>query len=179
MNLWHFCIFLDPEDLAFLMNHLKPIASHWRALGLQLGMLYGELSTIEATPLLISGGPVAFLREVLSKWLDRAPPFPTLSMLCGALRSRAVDKSRLALELEQHYQSRRTGLFAHACNVNHLLGASLLFWCITEEWRWGWSQNLGAIDIDCLNISDCLLNKNYHVRKTRCTVNNGISHCGF
>ena len=69
-----FCyFFLDPKDLAFLMNHLKPVASHWRALGLQLGMFYGELSTIAATPLLIPGGPVAFLQEVLSKWIDCAP----------------------------------------------------------------------------------------------------------
>ena len=111
------------------MNHLKPIASHWRALGLQLGMLYGELSTIAATPLLISGGPVAFLQEVLSKWIDCAPPFPTLTKLCSALRSCAVDQSRIALELEQQYQTRRTGLPAHACSVDHLLGASLLFWC--------------------------------------------------
>ena len=97
------------------MNHLKPIAGHWRALGLQLGMLYGELSTIAATPLLTPVGPVAYLQEVLSKWLDRAPPFPMLTMLCGALRSRAVDQSRIALELEQQYQTRRTGLSAHAC----------------------------------------------------------------
>ena len=102
--------FLDPDDLAFLMNHLKPIASHWRALGLQLGMLYGELSTIADTPLLIPGGPVAFLQEVLTKWLDRAPPFPTLSKLCGALRSHAVDQSRIAFELEQQYQTQKTGL---------------------------------------------------------------------
>ena len=119
------------------MNHLKPIASHWRALGLQLGMLYGELSTIEATPLLIPGGPVAFLREVLSQWLDHAPPYPTLTKLCGALRSHAVDQSRIALELEQQYQTLRTGLSAHACNVNHLLGASLLFWCINRRMKVG------------------------------------------
>ena len=126
-------LFPGPKDLAFLMNHLKPIASHWRALGLQLGMLYGELSTIAATPLLTPVGPVAYLQEVLSQWLDRAPPFPTLTMLCGALRSCAVDQSRIALELEQQYQTRRTGLSAHACSVDHLLGARLSFWCITEE----------------------------------------------
>ena len=91
------------------MNHLQPIASHWRAFGLQLGLSSGELDTIANTPLLIPGGPVAFLQEVLSKWLDRAPLFPTLSKLCGALRSRAVDQSRIALELEQHYPTRRTG----------------------------------------------------------------------
>ena len=95
------------------MNHLKPVANHWRAVGLQLGLLYWELGVIEATPLLIPGGPVAYLQEVLSRWLDRAPPLPTLTKLCGALRSRAVDQSRIALELEQDYQIQRTGLSAH------------------------------------------------------------------
>ena len=98
------------------MNHLHPIACHWRAVGLQLGLLPGELGVIEDTPLLIPGGPVAYLREVLSRWLDRAPPLPTLSKLCGALRSRAVDQSRIALELEQQYQTWRAGLSAHAAS---------------------------------------------------------------
>ena len=98
------------------MNHLKPVANHWRAVGLQLGLLYGELGVIEATPLLIPGGPVAYLQEVLSRWLDRAPPFPTLKNLCDALRSHAVDQSRIALKLQQQYQTRRAGLSAHAAS---------------------------------------------------------------
>ena len=98
------------------MNHLQPISSHWKALGVQLGLLSGELDTIAATPLLIPGSPPAFLQAVLSKWLDRAPPFPTLTKLCDALTSRAVDQSRVALELQQQYQTRRTGLSAHAAS---------------------------------------------------------------
>ena len=106
------------------MSHLKPIANQWRAVGLQLGLLYGELGVIQdtgdlkaiaATPLLIPGGPVAYLREVLTRWLDRAPPFPTLTKLCDALRSRAVGQSRIALELEQQYQTRRTSLQKENC----------------------------------------------------------------
>ena len=95
------------------MNHLQPVASHWRPFGLQLGLLSGDLDTIAATPLLIPGGPAAYLEAVLTKWMNRAPPLPTLSKLCGALRSRAVDQSRIALELEQDYQIQRTGLSAH------------------------------------------------------------------
>ena len=114
---WWSCSFVslsspDPGDLAFLMNHLQPIAGHWRAFGLQLGLSSGDLHTIAATPLLIPGGPAAYLQEVLSKRLDHAPPFPTLSKLCGALRSHAVNQSRLALDLQQQYQTRRTGLSA-------------------------------------------------------------------
>ena len=94
------------------MNHLKPIASQWKAFGLQLGLSSGELDTIAATLLLIPGVPVAYLQEVLKRWLDRAPPFPTLTKLCDALRSSAVNQSRIALELQQQYQIRGTGLSA-------------------------------------------------------------------
>ena len=95
------------------MNHLQPIAHHWKAFGLQLGLLSGELDTIAAMPLLLPGGPAAYLQEVLSRWLNRAPPFPTLAKLCGALRSHAVDQSRIALELEQQYRIQGTGLSTH------------------------------------------------------------------
>ena len=43
-------------------------------------------------------------------------PFPTLKNLCDALRSHAVDQSRIALELQQQYQTRRAGLSAHAAS---------------------------------------------------------------
>ena len=102
----------DPDDLPFLLNHLQPIAGHWKAFGLQLGLSSGDLDIIAATPLLIPGGPVAYLQEVLTKWLNRASPFPTLTKLCDALKSRAVDQSRIALELEQQYQTQRTGTSA-------------------------------------------------------------------
>ena len=92
------------------MNHLQPVASHWRPFGLQLGLLPGDLDTIAGTPLLIPGGPAAYLEAVLTRWMNRAPPLPTLSKLCDALRSCAVDQSRIALELEQQYQTLRTGL---------------------------------------------------------------------
>ena len=124
----HHCILLsspDPDDLAFFMNHLQPIAGHWRAFGLQLGLSSGELNTIANTPLLIPGGPVAYLQEVLTKWMNRAPPYPTLTKLCGALRSRAVDQSRIALELEQQYLTQRTGLSAiYAGSDNQSIGVA-------------------------------------------------------
>ena len=87
------------------MNHLKSIASQWRPFGLQLGLLSGDLDTIAATPLLIPGGPAAYLGAVLNKWMNHALPLPTLSKLCDALRSRAVGQSRITLELEQQYQT--------------------------------------------------------------------------
>ena len=102
----------DPDDVPFLMNHLQPMASHWRPFGLQLGLLSGDLDTIAATPLHIPGGPAAYLEKVLTRWMNRAPPLPTLTKLCDALRSRAVDQSRIALDLEQQYQTWKTGTAA-------------------------------------------------------------------
>ena len=104
---------VDPNDLGFLMNHLQPIASHWKDLGLQLGLYFEELKTVEATPILIPGGPVAFLREILHKWLNVAPPSyaqPTLTKLCEALTSPSVKQNRVAHDLEQHYQAKSTGM---------------------------------------------------------------------
>ena len=95
------------------MDHLQPIAGHWRAFGLQLGLLPGELDIIAATPLLIPGGPVAYLQELLSRWLSRVSPFPTLTNLCAALRSQTVHQSRIAHALQRKYQTRRTGLCLH------------------------------------------------------------------
>ena len=96
------------------MNYLRPIAGNWMELALQLGLVLEELKIIEATPLLIHGGPTAFLREVLHKWLNRVPPahtHPTLAKLCDALRSPAMNQVRVANNLEQTYQARSTGLY--------------------------------------------------------------------
>ena len=108
---------LDPDDLAFLIEHLQPIASHWKSFGLQLGLLPGELDTIAATPLLIPGGPVAYLQEVLSRWLSRPPLFPTLKKLCDGLKSPTVDQSRIAQALEQQYPTQKAGLSSQALGL--------------------------------------------------------------
>lgn len=95
------------------MSHLNCIVAVWKDLGLQLGLKLEELNAIEAAPLHIHGGPAAFLREVLHKWLKGLPPShtrPTLSELCEALRSPAVKEHRVADDLEQQYQARSTGL---------------------------------------------------------------------
>ena len=95
------------------MENLQLIANQWRAVGLQLGLSSIELDRIETTPILILGGPAAFLKEVLSKWLQRAPPPPTLTKLCVALNSHEVRQSRIAQELKQQYKTKRAGLSAH------------------------------------------------------------------
>ena len=78
---------------------------------MQLGLSCGELNTIEATPLLIPGGPAAYIREILSRWLKRAP-FPTLTDLCDVLSSPTIAQSSIACELKQHHQTEKAGLSA-------------------------------------------------------------------
>ena len=95
------------------MEQLLPVASDWKNLGLQLGLTLKELKAIESMPLLIPSGPAAFLREMLHRWLKRAPPshpFPTITKLCDALRSYTVGEERVAYDLEQQYQAQRKGL---------------------------------------------------------------------
>ena len=99
----------DYGDLDFLREHLQPIANQWRAIGLQLGLSSKDLDRIETAPILIIGGPASFLREVLSKWLQRTPPSPTLTKLCVALKSHEVHQSRIAQELKQQYKTKKTG----------------------------------------------------------------------
>ena len=94
-----------------IMEHLWPIASNWRSIGVQLGLSCGELNTFPASPLLIPGGPAAYTQEVLSRWLKRAP-FPTLTDLCDALSSPTIAQSRIACELKQHHQTKKAGLSA-------------------------------------------------------------------
>ena len=107
----------DPHDLAFFLEQLLPIASHWKDLGLQLGLTLNELTTIENTPLLIPRAPTSFLREMLHRWLNQAPPshpFPTITKLCDALRSYTVGEERVAYDIEQKYQAQRKGLPAES-----------------------------------------------------------------
>ena len=83
-------IILTEEDLSILLNSLKPATPHWKAVGLALGFLDHELTTIERTPLLIPEGLTGYFNEMLRQWLRWAPPnhpSPTLEALQPALQS--------------------------------------------------------------------------------------------
>ena len=83
-------VILEEEDLAILSDLLKPAAIHWQTIGLALGFLNYELTTIEHNPSLFRIGDTGYFREMLSLWLRWAPPnhsWPTLETLAVALRS--------------------------------------------------------------------------------------------
>jgi len=85
---------------------VKGAALKWKELGVALRFRKSELDEIEATVSHAAGGLKACLRELLSRWLDWAPPkrpFPTCRSLAEALRSETVKKYRLAYDLEQQF----------------------------------------------------------------------------
>jgi len=97
-------IILAEEDLHILTKILRPAAPQWRTLGLALGFLNYELTTIEVTPLLIPEGVAGYFREMLSQWLKWAPPnhpSPTLQGLACALQN--SDHENLAVRLQLQY----------------------------------------------------------------------------
>ena len=95
------------------MNLLHSIAHQWKSLGKKLGLPTKELEIIESMPLLIPGGSTAFLREMLQRYLNFAPPshtYPTLANLCDALRNPAIGEKQIAKEVEKKYQAYCAGL---------------------------------------------------------------------
>ena len=81
---------MKESDLSILLDLLKPVTPQWKTLGLSLGFLDNELTTIECKPLLITEGVNGYFREMLSQWLRWAPPnhpWPTLEALQPALQS--------------------------------------------------------------------------------------------
>ena len=93
----------EEEDLQLLLQLVRRAAFKWKELGLALGFLKSELDEIEATIAHAAGGPEAYLRELLSRWLDWAPPnhrLPSSRTLAEALRS---ETGRVAYRLEQYF----------------------------------------------------------------------------
>ena len=68
----------------------------------------GELDVIESSPLNIAGGPNACLNDLLTRWLNWAPPkpWPTLGRLVEALRMDMVGEFRLAYDLENKFRGK-------------------------------------------------------------------------
>ena len=82
-------VILKEEDLAILLDLLKPAATQWQTIGLALGFPNYELNTIQHTPLLIPQGLTGYFKEMMSQWLTWAPqnhPWPTLEALQLALQ---------------------------------------------------------------------------------------------
>ena len=101
---------LAEQDLHLLTDILRPVAPQWKTVGLALGFLNYELTTIEQNPLLIPEGPPGYFRVILSQWLKWAPPnhsFPTLENLAPALQSCGHENLAVTLRLK-YFQGKGT-----------------------------------------------------------------------
>ena len=61
----------EEKHFVYLMDRLKDHASKWRTIGCYLGFSQGQLDNIESKPILILTGPVSFLSELLTQWIQR------------------------------------------------------------------------------------------------------------
>ena len=99
---------LTAQDLHILTSIMKPAAPQWQAIGGALGLLPSDLTIIQQSPLLISQGPPGYFREMLSQWLNWAPPdhpWPTLEALEAALRSSGSES--LAFQLRSLFVKKK------------------------------------------------------------------------
>ena len=97
-------MYLDEGYLQALLELTSSAACKWREIGLHLGFINSKLDEIANTPENISGGPSACFRDLLSRWLNWAPPnhiFPSVEALESALRSPDVEKERAAFDLSE------------------------------------------------------------------------------
>ena len=79
-----------------LLDETISVAYKWKNLGLVLDLDYSTLQEIEAN----YGGARRCLEEVLYSWLKGNGGEVSWSALCEALRSKLVERSSLAAEIE-------------------------------------------------------------------------------
>ena len=84
---------LSSRHLPSLLKQLSEHVAKWKEIGSSLGFTEGEISTIQASPSLLTDGPRGYLRKMLSQWSEWAPgdgrgsaDFATLEGLKHALR---------------------------------------------------------------------------------------------
>ena len=89
---------LTSKDLPTLVNELNPVASKCYALGLQLGVHYEQLCTIEYNYRKCEDQ----LREIIAVRLNQEPPL-TWCDVAKALRADSMKKNKLASDIEDRY----------------------------------------------------------------------------
>ena len=88
------------SDLRDLFNELHPVCAIWYNIGLELRIPHTKLDYFKQK----HSDPSDSLREMLKHWLDSAvDPHPTWEAVVNVLRSRIVDKKKLAEQLESKY----------------------------------------------------------------------------
>ena len=84
------------EDLPELTTRLTDVAYAWNSIGVQLDFKPGPLANITAMSF---GNPIAALQQLLTKWLQRTDPPPTLEDLAKAIGGPVIGNQVLAKSL--------------------------------------------------------------------------------
>ena len=102
---------LTQKDIVHLMELLQSHSYQWKLIGLSLGFLDPELTTISSMLRLLVGAPTSYLQELLSQWVQwptfSHPTLPTLEALCAALQRSLVGLSSLADKVNKEMRQRR------------------------------------------------------------------------
>ena len=106
-------IIFTEKDILNLLRLLQIYSFKWNEIGLSLGFVTPELTTISSMPLLLVGAPTSYLQELLSQWVQWPTAShstrPTLESLCGALQSSIVGLGSLADKVKEEMR-RRIGM---------------------------------------------------------------------
>ena len=87
---------LTNDDLATLLKKLDEVAYQWQMMGIQLGFKPGVLNGIEST---VHGNVQSCLQELLTQWLQRKQPPPTLQSLIDVVGDPPIANQVLAEQL--------------------------------------------------------------------------------
>lgn len=90
-------------DLQVLLELLKGVESKWYSIGLALGLLDGNLKTIQNKPFLFAEAPMSFFREMLSQWLQWNHDKSSIGSLANALRNITVGEEDVAYGLKEKF----------------------------------------------------------------------------
>ena len=91
-------VILTMDDLPVLVTKLKDVAGKWNPLGVQLNFTPGTLSGF---PPAVQADPIRALQELLTRWLERINPPPTLESLAEAVGGPVIGNELLARTLLQ------------------------------------------------------------------------------
>ena len=111
---------LTAQDLYILTSIMKPAAPQWQAIGGALGFLYSDLTIIQQSPLLIPEGSTGYMQQMLSQWLNWAPPnhpWPTFEALEAALRRSGPES--LAFQLRSLFLQQKGSTSSSVINTLH------------------------------------------------------------
>ena len=94
---------LTINDLKFVRSAIWEARSKWMDIGIELSLKKSDLDALEET----DGGNVGkCFTEMISLWLNKTNPLPSLSTLVAALKEQAVGFEQLADQLEKKWSER-------------------------------------------------------------------------